>query len=134
MLLHFFYPDHRLKHYKAWLMVGFALLLAIIYLSLSSPGVIPMRGGIDKLSHAFAYYCLMFWWLQLFPNKLARFMLAVLFTLLSGGIEFMQSFHPLRYMDWWDFFANAMGVLAALFTGFTRLDQLLHRFEKAVWG
>ena len=128
-----FTPDFRLIKFKQWFAVGCLLLMAIIYLSFSSSTAVPMTGNLDKLYHALAYYFLMLWWLQLFPKTLARSMLALLFIIMSGGIEFLQSFHPLRYMDWWDLAANSAGIVAAVLLGFTGLDQLLYKFERRIW-
>ena len=127
-----FLPDGRLSKFKLWFSVGCVLVAVIMYLSLSSSSVVSMKHNMDKVYHASAYCCLMFWWLQLFPNTAARSVLALMFILMSGGIEVMQSFHPLRYMDWWDFVANSIGVLIAIFMGFSRLDKLLYKFEKRI--
>lgn len=132
MIGNIFNPDERLQRFKLWLVVGCTLLGVIVYLSLSSSEIVPMKHGMDKVYHSFAYCCLMFWWLQLFPNKIARTVLAVVFILMSGGIEVIQSFHPLRYMDWWDFVANTVGVFIAIAMGVTRLDQLLYKFEQVI--
>lgn len=133
MVATLFKRDERLSRFPLWLAVGCILLLTIIYLSLSSTTIVPMQGHMDKLYHGFAYCCLMFWWLQLFPNRLARVVLAVLFVLMGGGIEFIQSFHPLRYMDWLDFLANTAGVILAALLGLTKLDQALCEFERRVF-
>ena len=91
-----------------------------------------MPGHTDKLYHAGSYCLLMLWWLQLFPVRAARIILAVLFIVMGIGLEVLQSFHPLRYMDYKDMAANTTGVLIALYIGWLRMDQLLLKFERRI--
>jgi VanZ family protein len=125
-----FSPDARLKHFKWWLVIGFALIAGINYWSLTSSVWIPMPGHTDKIYHAGTYAGLMLWWLQLFPSRSARVLLAVIFIAMGIALEVLQSFSPMRYMDYADMAANAAGVAIAFVMGFTALDQLLFRFER----
>lgn len=128
-LQNFFQVDPRLNQVKVWLFLGVALILLVVYFSLTSTAALAMPGNTDKIYHCFSYMCLMGWWLQLFPRALIRLLLAVAFTLLGVGMEVLQSFHPLRYFDVGDMLANSCGVILAWLLGLTAFDQLLYRFE-----
>jgi VanZ family protein len=124
--------DTRLHKARLWLAVGFGLFAAIVAASLMPMTHAPMPGHTDKVYHAFSYAVLMGWWLQLYPHKGMRIILALLFISAGAGIEYLQSFHPLRYFDIADMVANAAGVVLAWGLGWTRLDQLLLRFERRI--
>lgn len=125
--------DPDLQKHRLWLGVGFSLLLFIVFMSLTSTPVVPMPGNIDKLYHASAYAVLMGWWLQLFRNPLTRVLLALCFIAIGTGIEYLQSFHPLRYFDVGDMLANTTGVVISWSLGWTAFERLLFRFERRVW-
>lgn len=124
-------PD--LRKSNLWLGIGFGLLLAIVFMSLTSTPYVPMPGNIDKLYHASAYAVLMGWWLQLFRNALTRVLLALCFIAVGAGIEYLQSFHPLRYFDVGDMLANATGVVLSWCMGWTAFERWLCWFERRVW-
>lgn len=126
--------DPRLRKKYWWLAVGVGWWALIAVFSLISPPHIPMPDKIDKLYHAFSYCVLMGWWLQLFPRPTMRLLLAAIFILFGISIEVLQSFHPLRHFDIWDMLANSAGVLLAWLLGKTSFNQLLYRFETALFG
>ena len=127
-----FSPDARLKYFKWWLVIGFALIAGINFWSLTSSVWIPMPGHTDKIYHAASYAVLMLWWLQLFPSRSARVLLAVIFIAMGAALEVLQSFNPMRYLDYADMSANAAGVAIAFVMGCTALDQLLYRVERRI--
>lgn len=130
---HILQIDPDLNKTRLWLGIGFGWLLLIIFMSLTSTPYVPMPGNIDKLYHASAYAVLMGWWLQLFRNVLMRVLLALCFIAIGTGIEYLQSFHPLRYFDVGDMIANAAGVVVSWCLGWTAFDRLLYQFERWVW-
>lgn len=125
--------DPKLTKPRLWLAVGVGLLLLIVYMSLVPTPVIPMPGNTDKLYHGSAYAVLMGWWLQLFRHRLTHVLLALAFIAVGVGIEYLQSFQPLRYFDVADMLANTTGVLISWALGWTAFDRLLYRFERRVW-
>jgi hypothetical protein len=125
-----FIIDPRLRKKYWWLTVGLAWWTLIAFFSLNAPLHISMPENTDKLYHAFSYSVLMGWWLQLFTQPRMRLLLATIFICFGIGIEFLQSFHPMRHFDVWDMLANSAGVVVAWLLGKTPLDQLLYRFEK----
>lgn len=130
----FFRIEPRLTKARLWLAVGLCLFVAIVAVSLMPMTHVPMPGHTDKIYHALSYAVLMGWWLQLFPHNGMRIMLALLFIGVGAGIEYLQSFHPLRYFDVADMFANAAGVIVAWGLGWTRFDQLLLKIENRIFG
>src|SRR5687767_5439850 len=122
--------DPRLERKYWWITVGMLWWTLIAVFSLITSPHITMPNNTDKLYHALSYSVLMGWWLQLFPQPRTRLLLAGIFISFGIGIEFLQSFHPLRHFDVWDMLANSAGILLAWLLGKTPLDQILYRFEK----
>jgi VanZ family protein len=111
------------NHYRWWARLGWLLIAIVMTLSLvrfSPP--IPVESG-DKYQHALAYAILMFWWGMLQPRR--RWLWALALPALGVGLEFVQSFMPLRHMDWGDAMANALGVAIALVLLLTPLGRVL---------
>lgn len=114
---------------KYWLAMGFGLIGLVFYLSLTT---ISMPGGIDhidKFYHFTTYAVLMGWFAQVFPHFWARICLAVAFTSMGVGIEFLQGLHPMRYFDTMDMLANLSGVIVAFGLTFTRLGLVFKWIE-----
>jgi len=107
-------PVHRYQ--KLWLAIGYALVVLVIYLSVTStppdPGIeIPF---FDKIGHTLAYFVLMGWFAQLYHEKRQRLIYALSFVTMGVGLEFVQSFDPARMAEFADMVANTSGVIVAL--------------------
>ena len=113
----------RWHHYRWWATLGWLLVAVVIVLSLVSfSPPIPIEGS-DKFEHSLAYATLMFWWGMLQPRR--RWIWALALPTLGVGLEVVQSFMPLRHMDWRDALANILGVTIALVLLMTPLGGLL---------
>jgi len=125
-------PDLRYKSY--WLVIGYALVALVVYLSLTSDPLDLNLGfeNQDKLYHAFAYFTQTFWFSQIYYKKSHRGILVLVFLLLGGLMEYLQSFSPYRTADIADMAANASGVLLAFIATRGRLRLLLARIERLV--
>jgi VanZ family protein len=121
----------ELKYKLFWLLIGYAFVALIVYLSLTSTPLEVDLGfaNQDKLYHALAYFTLMFWFAQIYHKKLQRGLLIVVFVLLGLLMEYAQSFSPYRTADIFDMLANSTGVLLAVFTTHWRLRYILVGFE-----
>ena len=108
-----FQLNQNLKLRQLWFVCGCLLAAGIIFFSLSSITPISDIRNFDKYLHIGSYFLLMAWWIQLYQHRLARLTFAIIFTLMGAGIEYGQSFHPLRYFDVKDMVANAVGVISA---------------------
>ncbi|MDT8452336.1 MAG: VanZ family protein [Gammaproteobacteria bacterium] len=123
-------PVHRYQ--KLWLVIGYALMALVIYLSASSH---PPDSGIDlpnfdKLMHALAYFVLMCWFAQLYHVKKHRIIYALAFIFMGIALEIVQSFDPARSAEPADVVANISGVLLALLVTRTpALRRLLKKIE-----
>jgi VanZ family protein len=94
-----------------WLAVGWALVAAIVWLSLtSSPPRIDFEQG-DKLGHLASYATLMFWFSQLYMRKATRALYALCFAAMGVALEFAQGASGYRSFELADMLANALGVL-----------------------
>jgi len=122
-------PDLKYKFF--WLLIGYAIVALIVYLSLTSKPLDLNLGFVnqDKLYHALAYFTLMFWFTQIYHKKLQRVLLTVIFVLLGLLMEYAQSFSPYRTADVFDMLANSTGVMLAFFATHWRLRNMLVRFE-----
>jgi len=103
-----------LHYYRLGLVIGWGLILLVIFLSLAphppqpNVAIIPFA---DKIGHGFAYFTLMSWFAQLYQTTQQRRYLAIGFILLGGGLEILQGMSGVRTADIWDFFANTSGVI-----------------------
>ncbi|MEW5770554.1 MAG: VanZ family protein [Pseudomonadota bacterium] len=91
-----------------WLGLGWGLILAVTYLSLTAS---PIDTGVDngdKAGHLLAYFSLMAWWGQLDRRVNA---LLILFLAMGAGLELLQGLIPGREPSLLDMAANAGGAL-----------------------
>lgn len=94
-----------------WLALGWALVAAIVWLSLTPS---PPRVDFDKdytLGHLAAYGVVMFWFSQLYMGKETRALYAVGFAAMGVALEFAQGAIGYRTFDLADMLANSFGVL-----------------------
>jgi len=115
-----------------WYWLGWGLVTAVIYLSLTAnPPEPPKFALADKLEHLLAYSALMGWFGQLYVSKPGQLAWATGFCGLGIALEFVQGWGGLRFFDVGDMVANALGVLLGLlltryvFAGFLqRVDNV----------
>jgi VanZ family protein len=98
---------------RVWRAIGVALVMLVIWLSLTPhPIEIPVENG-DKLGHVAAYATLMFWFAQLDTRYRKRVAYAIGFVLLGVALEFAQRLTDYRTFEVADMGADAVGVLFA---------------------
>jgi VanZ family protein len=88
--------------------VGWAMVAAIVWLSLTPA---PLRVDIessDKLGHLAAYGVLMFWFAQLYARRMPW---AAAFVAMGVVLEFLQGWLGYRSFEVLDMLANSGGVL-----------------------
>lgn len=96
---------------RTWLAVGWLLVAAVLYLSLTPfPPPLPPFANSDKFEHALAYLVLMLWFAQLYPSSAARWRVAFLLVALGVLIEYLQGWSGYRDFDYLDMVADAVGV------------------------
>jgi len=94
-----------------WLAVGWGLVAAIVWLSLTpSPPKIDFEQS-DKLGHFLAYGTLMFWFSQLYVARMTRLAYAAGFVAMGVALEFIQGWTGYRDFEVYDMFADGMGVV-----------------------
>ena len=121
-------PDAVLTRPRLWRALGWLLVLAVIYLSLTpKPPATDIALG-DKIGHLAAYGSLMAWWLQIHrrPERLA-----LLFVLMGLGLEILQSLTGYREGDIFDMAANTLGVGLGWLTALL-LPNWLARIDRAI--
>ena len=95
--------------HRLWVGIGWAMVAAIVWLSLTpSPPQVDVAYG-DKIGHLASYAVLMFWFSQLYRT---RIFYAAGFILMGVALEFVQGQLGYRGFEVADMLANALGVLA----------------------
>ena len=124
----------ELRYRFEWLLVGYAMVAVVIYLSLTSepPDIdidMPLQ---DKIFHALAYFSLMLWFAQIYHARRQVYIFAAGFVAMGVVLELIQSLDPARYTEFGDMIANTIGVALALGLSTTPLKNVLVSVEKYV--
>jgi len=123
-------PGTRLEVRRLWLIVGWALVLIIIFLSVTpTPVQIPMKMG-DKLEHVLAYAVLMFWFANFYERSVQRTKLAFGFIVMGIALEFIQKWTGYRTFEIADMVAGAAGVASGWIVAPPRMPNCLVRIER----
>jgi len=98
---------------RAYVAVGWALVAAIVWLSLTPhPPQIDIEQG-DKLGHFLSYGGVMFWFALLYVRMKVRALYAAGFIAMGIAIEFVQGWTGYRDFEVADMVADALGVVLA---------------------
>jgi len=115
-----------LRLYVLWALIGWALVGAVIYLSLtSSPIQTPEIKNGDKVGHFIAYFTLMIWFAQLYRRGL-HWVFTVTFIVLGVALEIIQGQVGYRMFQYGDMLANGLGAVFAWMLAAWFGDVLLH--------
>ena len=125
-------PDLKLRF--LWLAIGYALVMLVVFLSLTSNPVsleieLPYQ---DKFFHALAYFVLMAWFAQIYHDKFQRNMIALVFIFMGVTLEYLQGFDPNRYFEYADMVANSVGVALGFALALTGAKNILLKLEKVI--
>ncbi len=114
---------------RIWLFVGIAILALLWTLSLMpSPPLVGIENA-DKFGHLAMYGGTMWWWGQYWHTHRQRIGLAIVFTLMGVGIEYLQGRSGWRTFDVQDMIANGAGVALGWAVLYTPLGSLLARLS-----
>jgi len=120
----------QLQARRLWVVLGWSLVLLVVYLSLApAPIELDIEQG-DKFSHVLAYLGLMSWFANLYENFLQRVGFALGFVLLGIGLEFVQGLIGYRSFEVADMGANAVGVALGWFLATPRTSNYLGLAER----
>jgi len=120
------------KPRRLWLILGWALVLLVIYLSLTpTPIDLPIGLG-DKFSHVLAYFVLMSWFANIYDEPAQRPGFAVGFLILGVALEFFQHWSGYRSYELADMVACAGGVAAGWVLSPPRVPNYLQAVEKVL--
>ena len=117
-----------LKFRIFWALIGYGLVVLVVFLSLASlpPSVdIPMQ---DKIYHVLAYGVLMLWFAQLYPKSRYAW-LACGFIAMGILMEILQAQLANRNGDVWDVVANSLGTILSWGLALKGMNMLFHGFE-----
>ncbi|UCE90700.1 MAG: VanZ family protein [Pseudomonadota bacterium] len=121
--------EPQFSHRRLWLLVGWVLVAAVIYVSLTpKPPDVGIRIN-DKFSHLAAYAVLMGWFCQLYWQRGARLRNGLLLVAMGIALEIAQGLGQHRMFEYADMLANTLGVLAGWALARGPLSRLLLRFE-----
>lgn len=119
----------RLRFHTLWLSIGWALVLFVVYLSLTPHLIsIPVEQG-DKVGHVAAYATLMLWFAQLYSHVKRRLTLAGALLALGIALEFAQLFTDTRTFEIADMLADGVGVAIGWLAAPPRTINFLSRVE-----
>jgi VanZ family protein len=123
-------PD--LRYRALWLVVGYLLIALVIYLSLSSSPVtidthLPYQ---DKFFHFIAYFCLTFWFMQIYHIRHHVILWGIFLFCLGVLLEYLQGFDANRYSEAADIIANTLGVIGGIGLSMTPLRFTLLKLER----
>jgi VanZ family protein len=121
----------ELKHRRLWLVLGWVLVAATIYLSLIPNPPEPVSfPGFDKVEHFIIYGALMFWFGQIYTYPRQRVVVAALLVVLGVGIEFVQGMTGYRSFEYADMAADTIGVILGWIASRGPFANLFHRIEQ----
>lgn len=113
-----------------WLAAGWALLLGIIYLSLTpDPVQLNVEQG-DKYGHVFAYALLMSWFANIYAGAFRRLQFGLGFIAVGIALEFIQGWTAYRTFEFADMAADAAGVAAGWLCAWPRIPNYLLSTER----
>jgi len=93
-----------------WLALGWGLVAAILWLSLTpSPPKVDFAQS-DKVGHFLAYGGVMFWFAQLYAARGTRLAYAAGFVAMGVALEFIQGWTGYRSFEVYDMLADGIGV------------------------
>lgn len=119
-----------MRYRRLWLALGWSIVAAIIWLSLTpSPPKLDVTLG-DKLGHFGAYGTLMFWFCQLYARRAARAAYAAAFITMGIALEFIQGATGYRSFEIFDMVANTLGVLLGWGSAALSGADLMQRIER----
>lgn len=126
-------PSLKLRGF--WLMIGYGLVMLVVYLSMTSE---PIRLDLDfpyqdKFFHALAYFTLMFWFAQIYHENFQRKMLLVIFIFQGALMEYLQSLESFRTAEFADMVANVLGVMLAFYLSGKYLRSVLVKIEAVLF-
>jgi VanZ family protein len=121
-----------LRFRYVWLLMGWLLVLFIVYESLTPhPVEIQIEQG-DKIGHATAYLALMSWFANIYEDTSERVACVLGCIALAVGLEFAQRLTATRTYEVADMAAGAAGVLAGWLLAPPRLPNYLRLAERLV--
>jgi VanZ family protein len=124
----------KLRFTSLWLIIGFLLVAFVMFVSLIP---IPTEAAAftpsDKLCHVLAYFCLTFWFSQIYRQNRVRLAFALAFVMMGIGIEYLQGLTGYRSFEYADMAANTVGVACGLIAAQTPLARTLLLVEKCLY-
>ncbi len=118
------------RHRTLWHAIGCALIIFVIYQSLTpAPMEIPGDEG-SRLGHLAAYGTLMSWFSHLHEGRRSRVACALGFVAMGAALEVIQGLTGYRSTDLADAIANTLGVCAGWLLAPPRLPNFLGLTER----
>ena len=123
-------PAATLKLRPLWLLLGWLLVLFVIYVSvIPDPVQLPVAEG-DKFGHLLAYAALMSWFANLYEVTARRVQFAIGFIALGVALEFVQRWTGYRSFEIADMAAGATGVAVGWVVAPPRIPNYLRAIGK----
>lgn len=121
-----------LRYPRAWLALGWALILGAVIVSLVPGGSLPTTGAGDKIEHAAAYAAMTLWFAGIYPRS-RYLMIGILLCSLGIALEWAQgAMHVGRQRELNDVVANTSGIVVGLIAARLGLGGWAQRVESWV--
>jgi len=121
-------PETRIR--RLWLVIGWVLVLLVIYLSVTPAPIAATMALGDKFGHVLAYVVLMYWFASLHESPNRRATLAVGLIAMGIALEFVQRWTGYRSFEVTDMAAGAAGVIAGWIVAPPRTPNCLRLIER----
>jgi VanZ family protein len=118
-----------LRHSRLWLVIGWALVIAAILVSLLPGSSLPVTHISDKVEHVACYAVLSIWFAGIYPRTRYAAIAVALLTM-GIGVEWAQgAMRAGRESDFLDVVANVTGIFAGLILALVGLGGWAQRVE-----
>jgi VanZ family protein len=118
-----------LRHPRGWLVIGWAMIVSAMLVSLAPHDRLPVTGVSDKFEHTLVYTVLALWFAGIYPRSRYAVIAVGLFVM-GLVIEWAQGAMNLgRQSDYRDVIANSVGIVLGLTLGLTWLGGWAQRLE-----
>ena len=113
------YENIVLKYKGLWLIVGLSMVMFIVYSSLVSDPLSVDMGfeWQDKVLHTVGYFGVMGWFVQIYHQQKARYILALVFIAMGISLEFLQDFGGVR--------CQYSGCVAGMVIGYNTVPEII---------
>lgn len=122
-----------LRYRAVWLLLGWSLVIAVVWLSLAPQQAVHATAVPDKVGHLLAYLALALWFGALYRGRSRLALMAGLVSL-GAVLELLQALGAVRHAEAADLVANVVGVVAGSLVPHRYLAGWMAALDRACSG